>query len=91
MPKDKPFRFEVRQLHLLVFTASLAVALLNLGVGACILFPVVLALYGLGVGALAAWRAEEDRNDRIFLLLYAIAILLLAMLLIGGIQSLHNR
>ena len=66
-------------------------AVATLRVAGCILFPLILALYGLGVAALASWRNEEDRNDRIFLLIYAIAILVLAVLLISSIHSMYYR
>lgn len=91
MTKGARYRFQLWHLHLLVFSVATAFAVLNAGFLTCFILPLVVALYYLGIGLLARGQAAGDRNERLFVIVYAVALLTFAILLIVGVQFLQYR
>ncbi len=61
---------------------------MRLGVAFVLLAPLLIPLYALAMGIIQSAKEETNGSDRVFLVIYATALLVIAMVLVGTFRAL---
>jgi hypothetical protein len=89
--KESRFRFGLPHLFLVLASCAFLFGALKLGVLGLLLAPFLVPTFVLGTGTLFAIKAEQNRREKIFLIVQALTMLLFLAMLIGIFQALLAR